>query len=578
MLTKEPEGALESLRAGIALLALPLALFAWLAPNHYFPWPAFHGQASMVVAALLMMLWLMTSRRAAPQRLHWFVTLLVLAAVIPWLQWAVGIIHFSGDALMSSLFLIGFAASIMLGQRMTDTFGLQALMQWLSWLFIAGSMLCVGMALYQWQHLDYLFIFVLDIAPGARPVANFAQPNLLATMLVLGLVGCAYVYHLGRLSAATAGMLAVYLLFGIVMTQSRAALLELLVVGAWLCWRARDSKVKPSVVALALAVTAVLTVAWPHLASSGGAGDGRGAHETTSAGTRPTHWRSMLDAIRHEPWVGYGWNQTTVAHYAVAPDHEYTGEVLGSSHNLLLDLLVWNGVPLGLLLAAGLVVWFGATLRQKMTPEAAFAMSVVLALFAHSMVEFPIHFFFFLIPLGVLMGGLSAMHPPSASKRLPRSAAPLVLAALVVVAGSVIVEYLAIERQTFAKRFENARIGLDKPREPTEAVRLITQEREFLRFVSARDRDNMPREEVEWMGRIAQRYPNWTSITRYAAALARNGQPEAARAALTRICKIQVPDDCERAQVRWRTLGEDVASIRAVTFPAPKARAASEQH
>ena len=58
-------------------------------------------------------------------------------------------------------------------------------------------------------------------------------------------------------------------------------------------------------------------------------------------------WQQMLYAISDRPWFGYGWNQTSVAQVAVS-EYYRIPEWVRSSHNFVLDFLVWNGLLIGL--------------------------------------------------------------------------------------------------------------------------------------------------------------------------------------------------------------------------------------
>lgn len=60
-------------------------------------------------------------------------------------------------------------------------------------------------------------------------------------------------------------------------------------------------------------------------------------------------WHQMLLAIKEQPLLGYGWNQVGVAQLSVYLDYPTT-EWTEHSHNILLDLLIWNGIPLGILI------------------------------------------------------------------------------------------------------------------------------------------------------------------------------------------------------------------------------------
>ena len=67
-------------------------------------------------------------------------------------------------------------------------------------------------------------------------------------------------------------------------------------------------------------------------------------------------WQQVWEAIWLQPWTGYGWNQVSNAQAAVV-GHYPDSRLIEHSHSLPLDLLVWNGVPLGGLIVAVAVVW-----------------------------------------------------------------------------------------------------------------------------------------------------------------------------------------------------------------------------
>jgi O-antigen ligase len=572
MASRDLSGLLNPLRQTLLALAAALALFSWVPPNHYYPWTAFHGQLSMAVAAALVATWSFASPSPAASRVPYLALVAFAAATIPWLQFASGLISFSGDALMPSLYLLAFALAQVVGFRVVAAHGFRKLLEPLAWLFVAGSLLSMWLALYQWQGLDYLFVFVMEIPPGARPLANFAQPNLLATMLVLGLIFCSYLYQIERIGKLTAALLMVLFAFGIAMTQSRAAALQLLVVGGWLALNSRRGRVNWRALALTALVVVACIMMWPHLLEASSGGGGRGIDSAASAGNRPLHWMAMLDASTRNPWFGFGWNQIPVAHYTVAPDYPATKEILADSHNLVLDLLVWNGWPIGLFLIGALGWWFLVMATRKHSPESAIALAAVISIFVHSMVEFPINYLYFMLPIAAVMGGLVAELRASDSVSAPRWAAPLSLGVLIIAGASLSLEYLKIEEEVVARRFEAARIGVDKPAFPPVDVQWLTQLGNYMRFVRTSATDNMSDADIRWMGQVAKRFPNWTAVVQYAAALARNDRPGDAAAALTRICKTHPDEACQAAQSRWSQFGKGSAKIAAVPFPAAAQR------
>src|SRR5690606_31370645 len=97
--------------------------------------------------------------------------------------------------------------------------------QWLFYIFLAfliASIISVWLQLRQWLLLDGS-IWVADLPPNGRPFANIAQPNLLSTLLIIGLLSILYLYENKRIQNFTAGLSTLFLLFGIALTFSRTA-------------------------------------------------------------------------------------------------------------------------------------------------------------------------------------------------------------------------------------------------------------------------------------------------------------------------------------------------------------------
>lgn len=559
-------------------IATALALGSWLAPNHYYPWPSFHGQLAAAAAMATLAAVVLVDSRARGREWPWLAVLCGLVAVVPWLQHAAGLISFSGDAWLVSGYLCAFALSVHIGRCIARSTGLGAMLDVGSLLAVTGSLLCVWLALYQWFWLTYLGPFALDLpAPLTRAHANMGQPNWFALVLSLGAIACANLYERSRISNFTALLAIGFFALGVVMSQSRAAVLIWVGVAGWLIVASRRGalqRLTTSKVLLGLALAACAHLAWGPLLDYRlhvwGISDARALSGMTSAGLRPLHWAAMVDAIGRSPWVGYGWNQVPAAQYLVAPDHPPTMEMLGDSHNLILDLLVHNGVLLGGVIVIALTWWLARHLIGARNADRVMAASVVLTFALASMVEFPLNFTFFLLPLGLVMGGLSVDAPWERVVSLPRWVAPLLLVALSALTAVVTKEYLHAEEDLRALRFEQQRIGKPVPRTFADEARVLTQLSAFFRFADTRrDRDSLSDEELAWQRKVVMRHPNWSLLSLYAGELARNGRPDDAAAVLTRICRTQKAEDCKLAQVRWQAWVKTDERIARIPFPLP---------
>lgn len=553
----------------VLMAAAACALFAWLTPTHELPWAAFHAEMAMALAGLIGAGWVLWRSRYRVTTIPALALLTLAAAVVPLLQAASGQMVFAGDAALSVLYLLGFALAVVFGQRAVEAVGLGRALESFAWLVLVAALVSLWLALYQWQQLDYLGVFAADLVAGVRPYANFNQPNQLASLMVLGLIAVACLHDAGRLGHATALALLAALGFGCAMAQSRAGYLELAVVSVFLVARFRvfERRLRLPHLLVGIALVWAMAPLWQATSVWAGQPAERGAVAMLEAGPRLTHWSSMAQAILRQPWLGYGWNQTIAAQYAVANDHVATRELLGHAHNLVLDLLVWNGLPIGLLLLTGLGAWFWFALRAARSSSTVLLLAGVLALFAHAMVEYPLYYAYFLIPVGLLMGGISAVCLPRAAVRVPVLAVPLLLALAALGLGLVARDYLGIEADLRSLRFERARIGVNRPPREMSTPLLLTQMGAFVHFARTPEREGMGAAELAAMGDVVERFPSAANMVRYAAALALNERPADAAQVLRRVCRIQSREACTDMQALWTALGERRPALAALPWP-----------
>src|SRR5262249_8704035 len=98
-----------------ALLAAVAMSAAWLIPNHYPPWWSSYNEGAMGISLLLFAVAMLCRGRLKGIPL---VPLVVAAvAVLPWLQWSFGLLLYSGDAWVCTLFLLGFSSAVAVGYQ-----------------------------------------------------------------------------------------------------------------------------------------------------------------------------------------------------------------------------------------------------------------------------------------------------------------------------------------------------------------------------------------------------------------------------------------------------------------------------
>ncbi len=550
-------------------LAAGLAWLAWLLPNHYPPWLAFHADIAMALAVLLVTaneLLLGSPRsRAVPA----LCAVTCIASLIPLAQSVGGVIFFAGDAWMASLYLLGFGIAQWTGFTLARRIGAPLLFERVALLFLSASIVSVGLQLYQWLGITGLGIHAADLPPNARPFANLAQPNHLATLHCLGLVGALFLHYRGKLTAPTTLLVVGWLLLGWAMTGSRTVWAQLLMLTVWwLVMRRRGATPMPLSHIGTLVVAFVLIVpAWGSLADALLLSTGDSLQERLTSGYRLMHWRALLDAVADRPWLGFGWNQVSVAQGSTVLNHPYTGEVLEHSHNLLVDLLVWNGIPIGLCLIAALTWWAVRRVRACNDLSTTMLIAAIGGVFVHSLVEYPHDYAYFLLPTGLMIGAVDAAVPSIRTISVAPAALRLIALAAAGLTIWVAVEYIEIEANVRLLRFETARIGTATVNSREPDVLLLTQWREYLRFARTEPAAGMSAAQLGWMRQAADRYPYSSGQYRYAKAAALNGQIDRAAVVLARLCRMHTPVHCKDAVEAWQTAAQNQPQLASVVLP-----------
>ncbi|VXC28637.1 PglL family O-oligosaccharyltransferase [Pseudomonas sp. 9Ag] len=510
---------MEPLRL-LMLAASVCFMAAWTLPNHNQPWPTAYQEFAAFFACLLFLFALtLHSKIAIPISL----LLLFFPTLIPPLQYGFKIIHFSGDAWIAAIYLAGFALMIVVGYNFAICEVYRKISaQFISGAFIAAALLSSWIALRQWLIISNS-IWEVDIAIGARPYANLAQANNFATLLCLGLSGTLYFYQTAKIGRIAASLTCLILIFCLALTQSRTPWVTLIaVIGFWK-WKASAQSYRLSthhLIGWAL-VYFLFVSALPQISEYL-------VLPSTPILTRASSlerwnlWLQLWQAAWKCPIWGCGWNQISIAQVNVSLTHPLP---LASdhSHNILLDLLLWNGVPLGTLMIMVIVAWLARLAWTAKSEEALFALICSGLIIGHGLLEYPLEYAYYLLPLGLLLGVAAAELPSRAQINFPRWA----LAAILIMGCALFSiywkEYRTVEEDYRLLRFEIARIGSIKARQPAPDVLMISQLREKIRFFRTPITDTLSEGDLEKLSKIAYRYPSPITLHRYALALGLNG-------------------------------------------------------
>jgi len=514
--------ATRTTAAGFLFFAL-----AWLAYDHYPPWMSFHSEALALYGMGLLAVGRCfrrdTDRFIAPRP----VWVIFAAGLLPWVQYLAGISFFAGDALVVSLYFCALTTAIWLGYGYAlepdeTSYALTGVF-FMIWF---AALVSAAIGLVQWLNLNEPFgMYMAQTDIGDRAMGNLGQPNQLATLLLMGIASLAWTFerkrmgHLGLIFGVT------FLTLVLALSRSRAGLISALVVGAFLLWKhwAQPGRLKPGYVVVWLLIYGAFLLLTPQLQDFLMLGESRSMNVAIDS-ARPIIWNQVLTGISQAPWFGYGWNQTPAAQAAGSIGIPGSWPVT-YAHNIVLDILAWNGLPLGFLLTGLCGWWFLSRFWQVSQPAAVYAMAALIPVLVHSMAEFPFAYAYFLLAAAMMVGIVEAFHRGVKTIAFDIRWMSASLAVWFILGSYMAYEYLQIEKDFVVVRFENLRVGQTPADYAAPDILLLSHMGTMLNVFRQKAAPHMSLGELEELRRTSLRFPYGALSLRYALALGLNGSP-----------------------------------------------------
>lgn len=516
----------------------------WLWPFRAPPQGGFSQEVNAFTAALLVLMLLLFK----PVRVPLSTLLFLGLAGIPLFQNSMGMMAFSGNAWMVSVYLTAFSLMLLAGHTLTTPQpSAAAITSILAAAFVLAASLSTWIALRQYAQLADS-IWEINHNSG-RPYANLAQPNNLATLLGMGLAGCLYFYEKNLLGRLSAGALTIFLLLGIVVTQSRTPWVTIPVL--MLFWALKYRHFRPrlslSAVLRWAILYAALVLGLPYVNECLQLGGVSLAERAFAAG-RASLWAQLWYAVWNGPFWGYGWNQTITAQLSVTAEWPLS-MMTTYSHNIMLDLLLWNGLIPGALIILIMVVWLMRVGCFAHSKESLFALVSAGFILVHSLLEFPFAYAYFLLPLGLLLGIASADTPTRYLFRLPKTVLIVILLCGLWLLTTAIADYRIIKADYQAQRMAAAKVVGFEAETPVSKVVFLTPLRELQVFRATEPRSGYDEAQLRWMKSVVQQYPYLANLYRYTLILQINGKPEQASYYLDLLCKLHGDEYCDQARI-----------------------------
>lgn len=561
-----------SIKTVLAVVWAFLASLTWLIPNHYRPWTNFHSDAWMTIVAALTFFPLVCSKE---KTIIWplFASVAFLLGFVPWLHYFSGLLGFIGQAWIASSYLLAFSLAIVVSANLEKRMPGVVLSAFFGAIVLA-SIASVGLTLGSWAEVletgltDYLSMGY----SGDRHYANLGQPNMLASLLLWGVIGCLWAYSKKIISIRVAIFASAYLVLGIVLTKSRtvyiAGALVIVVLVAY--GQFKNFKVVQlfCLSLLLMFFGGVHFFQWMDINVMARAQDAVYVRYASYGDVRFAAWTLFIDAIGDRPWFGYGWSEVVSAQIAVADRYPSLGGMFGHTHNLILDLCVWLGVPLASMVIVFLSGWLIAAIKRINKLDDLLLLLLLVVVGVHSMFEYPLQYASFLIPVGIVVGVVSERAALGLTAKVGRVFFGGICLVSTFLLFGLIGDYLKVEESYKKWRFDRA--GLVYPIANVPSIpnlAFLNQFAHWFEMIRRRPHTQMTSSELDLRERTVKAYPSAGAMYEMALAYALNDRPEDAKYWLARVCKLTNSSECATLRGVWSIQQKNNAYLQNIDWP-----------
>jgi len=398
---------------------------------------------------------------------------------------------------------------------------------------------------------------------------------MLALTLCFAIASLWYLFLLGKIKPVFVLVMALLLLWGLALTQSRIGWL-IMPLFLLLFWREASREGKP--VLLTLLLCAIAYVAFvalvPQFLHLVGAIAESVQARAGQTGARKVLWQQALAMSTSSPWLGVGWFQFGPNQVVTATQFSPT-EYSDYAHNILLNFAAETGWPVTLLLVAGSVYWlFQCCVKQWGNPQVRFISFIFVAIFVHSMVEFPLWYAIFLIPFGIMIGALHTQSMGMETRQVKRIWVPVVVGISLLCMVVIHQDYFRMARgfDAIAKIQAGDKRYLPNIKKPEWT--LFPQYYDYFHIVEITPAAGLSAKDLLFLERISMRFGFAPILDRLAIAYSNNHRPAEALKVLTVIERLNTPEYADTYE-EWRGYARNNPALygeifKRMVWPAPE--------
>jgi len=471
-------------------LFLLVALLGYLQPFHSLPWPSALNDGIFLAWGLLLMGYAVIDKSALPIRLTKLEVFVMSAVVLHALVMA---LHLP----TRSLYVYGLSLGIAFAcytARSASAIALPPLLAGITIAGVASALGGIGLWAGVVQQFESYQVWISHAAPGSAVGASLSQVNNAGTLFVWAgaIVICLSPTVAGSINPklwreAFQGLMTaaiIVLAMASAFTLSRTASLNYLVLtGLVLLFRQQLGGRSVQLAVLQLVVHGVFVVSHGPLKELMHTWDGASLSATMFGGKgffdgpRAVAYTLFSHAIAERPWFGWGVGGVGLAFLQSSAFGFPFNTYFGHTHNIILELAVWWGLPLSLLFVVLGLLGLKRRMVGASSPRDVCLLILLCTVLVHALLEYPLHYTYFLIPTAVILAPHRQGKGSVLVTRGLQACVVVVFSALFVVVAR---DYLSAEYALRQARLEASLFG--KPRPPEARSLSTVKELENLNF------------------------------------------------------------------------------------------------
>lgn len=243
------------------------------------------------------------------------------------------------------------------------------------------------------------------------------------------------------------------------------------------------------------------------------------------------------------------------------PNYDHLKISIQHAHNILLDLLLWNGVPIGVVIIASLGAWVWWLLKKANDATDIFLLLSFGTFLLHCMLELPHCKAFFLLPVAIMAGVLNVRCGMPSIGSGGQAIILWVISFFSFLLCLMWINYRKIELDLTSYRIREAGIQAHSYK-PAPNIYVLHDLQEALLSIRTEVSERIDKNLLEQLRRTALRYPVESTLFRYAQAAALNGDINEAEKSLPRLCHLVSIERCSIVRSSWNEFIKTVPAVK----------------